>query len=59
MPKKAGIKVSKKGIVTIPKNCKDGMYYITISASGSTIKYNNHTIKFKKKKVKTGLRIYK
>ena len=33
--KKAGIKVSKKGKVTIPKNCKKGTYKIRVRAAGN------------------------
>ena len=33
--KKAGIKVSKKGKVTVPKNCRKGTYKITVKAAGS------------------------
>lgn len=33
--RKAGIKVTKKGIVTIPKNCKKGTYKIRVLANGT------------------------
>ena len=33
--KKAGIKVTKKGKVTVPKKCKKGTYKITVTASGN------------------------
>ncbi|MBR3241499.1 MAG: right-handed parallel beta-helix repeat-containing protein [Parasporobacterium sp.] len=33
--KKAGIKVTSKGKVTIPKNCKKGTYKITVKAAGN------------------------
>jgi hypothetical protein len=33
--KKAGIKVTKKGKVTIPKNCKKGTYKIRVNAAGN------------------------
>jgi uncharacterized membrane protein len=33
--KKAGIKVTKKGKVTIPKNCRKGTYKIKVRAAGN------------------------
>ena len=33
---KAGIKVSKKGKVTIPSKCKKGTYMITVKAAGNS-----------------------
>ena len=44
--KKAGIKVSSTGKVTVPKNCKKGTYVITVKAAGDS------NYKSKKKSVK-------
>jgi hypothetical protein len=47
--KKAGIKVSSTGKVTVPKNCKKGTYVITVKASGDS--------NYKSKKIKVTITV--